>query len=38
LSIAEVAVACGFANQDHLTRYFKREMRVTPGVFRRGSQ
>ncbi len=38
LSIAEIAVACGFANQDHLTRYFKREMRVTPGAFRRGSQ
>jgi AraC family transcriptional regulator len=38
LSIAEVAIACGFANQDHLTRYFKRVMQVTPGVFRRGSQ
>ena len=38
LSIAEIAVVCGFANQDHLTRYFKRLMNVTPGVFRSRSQ
>ncbi len=38
LSIAEIAIVCGFANQDHLTRYFKRLMNVTPGVFRRRSQ
>lgn len=38
LSIAEIAIVCGFANQDHLTRYFKRLVSVTPGVFRRRSQ
>jgi AraC family transcriptional regulator len=38
LSIAEIALACGFANQDHLTRYFKRWTSRTPGVFRQQSQ
>ncbi|RUT10320.1 AraC family transcriptional regulator [Dulcicalothrix desertica PCC 7102] len=38
LSISEIAVACGFANQNHLTRYFKRLTNVTPSVFRQRAQ
>jgi AraC family transcriptional regulator len=38
LSISEIAVACGFANQNHLTRYFKRLTNVTPTVFRQRAQ
>ena len=34
-SIAEIAVACGFANQDHLTTAFKRRTGLTPGSYRR---
>jgi AraC family transcriptional regulator len=34
-SIAEVAFACGFANQEHLTRLFKRSCGVTPAGFRK---
>lgn len=34
--VAEVAVACGFVDQSHLTRAFKRAFGMTPGVFRRG--
>jgi AraC-like DNA-binding protein len=32
---AEVAVACGFADQSHLTRQFHRAYGVTPGRWRR---
>jgi AraC-like DNA-binding protein len=32
-SIAEVAAACGFADQPHFTRTFKRAVGVTPGRF-----
>lgn len=32
--LAEVAHACGFADQSHLTRAFRRAYGVTPGVFR----
>jgi AraC-like DNA-binding protein len=32
-AIAEVAAACGFADQPHLTRTFKRAVGVTPGRF-----
>jgi AraC family transcriptional regulator len=38
LGISEIAFACGFANQSHLTRYFKRITKVTPTVFRTRSQ
>jgi AraC family transcriptional regulator len=38
LEVAEIASACGFANQSHLTRYFKRITTVTPTVFRARSQ
>ena len=34
-SIAEVAFDCGFANQEHLTRVFKRFFGVTPGAYRK---
>ncbi|AXS41313.1 AraC family transcriptional regulator [Breoghania sp. L-A4] len=32
----EVAVACGFCDQSHLNRAFKRRIGVTPGAFRAG--
>lgn len=31
----EVAYSCGFADQSHMTRHFRRIMGVTPGVFRK---
>ncbi len=34
--IAEVALDCGFADQSHLTRVFKRSLGFTPGQFRKG--
>jgi AraC family transcriptional regulator len=33
--IAEIASACGFANQGHLTTAFKRRTGTTPGVYRK---
>ena len=33
-SLAEIAAECGFADQSHLTRIFKRLMRTTPARFR----
>lgn len=36
--IAEVAVACGFSHQEHLTRIFRRLTGLTPGGFRRVAQ
>jgi AraC family transcriptional regulator len=35
LSLAEVALAAGFAHQSHLTQQFKRHLGVTPSVYRR---
>lgn len=35
---AEVAAACGFADQPHLTRTFRRAVGVTPGRFARASR
>jgi AraC family transcriptional regulator len=35
LSLAEVALATGFAHQSHLTQLFKRQVGVTPSVYRR---
>jgi AraC family transcriptional regulator len=32
--LAEVALACGFADQSHLTRAFRAAFGVTPGAFR----
>jgi AraC family transcriptional regulator len=34
-SIIEVAAECGFSDQSHLTRLFKRFVGETPGVWRR---
>jgi AraC family transcriptional regulator len=34
--LSDIAVACGFADQSHLTRSFCRAVGVTPGVWRRG--
>jgi AraC-like DNA-binding protein len=33
-SIADVAHSCGFADQSHLHRHFKRTWGVTPGQYR----
>jgi AraC family transcriptional regulator len=35
VTIAEVALACGFASQAHLTTAFKQQTGTTPGAFRR---
>jgi len=34
-SIAEIASACGFSNQEHLTRLFKRARGTTPAAYRK---
>ncbi|MDR6870295.1 AraC-like DNA-binding protein [Bosea sp. BE125] len=34
LEIADIAAACGFADQSHLTRQFRRAFGVTPGRWR----
>jgi len=34
-SIAEIALACGFSHQEHLTRIFHRETGATPAAYRR---
>ncbi len=36
--IATVALACGFTDQSHLTRWFKRLWAVTPGQYRKSVQ
>jgi len=36
MGIAEIACACGFANQEHLTRLFKRSCGLTPAAYRKG--
>lgn len=35
LPIAEIALACGFSHQEHMTRMFRREIGVTPAAYRR---
>jgi AraC family transcriptional regulator len=35
LSLSEVALACGFADQSHLTRVFTRAVGLSPGAWRR---
>ena len=37
-NLAHVALACGFANQSHLTTIFRRDLGVTPGVYRRNAR
>jgi AraC family transcriptional regulator len=36
--LTEIALACGFADQSHLNRYFRRVVGVSPGLWRRVSQ
>jgi AraC family transcriptional regulator len=36
ISIAQIALAVGFANQSHFTAQFRRRTGVSPGRFRRG--
>src|SRR4029077_15958219 len=35
LLLADVAAECGFSDQSHLTRHFKRIVGVSPGAWRR---
>ena len=35
LSLAEIAMACGFADQSHFTRVFSRTTHTSPGAWRR---
>jgi AraC-like DNA-binding protein len=35
LSLSDVALACGFADQSHLTKVFTRIVGVSPGAWRR---
>jgi AraC-like DNA-binding protein len=35
LSVAEIAVACGFADQSHLTRVFSKAFGISPAAWRR---
>jgi AraC-like DNA-binding protein len=35
-AIAAVAPATGFADQSHLTRWFRRTYGITPGAYQRG--
>ena len=34
LAIADIALECGFANQDHLTKMFRRLTGITPKAYR----
>lgn len=36
MNFGEIAIELGFADQAHFTNFFKRELGVTPSVFRRG--
>src|ERR1700730_7993533 len=36
--LTDIALACGFADQSHLNRYFRRIVGVSPGLWRRVSQ
>lgn len=36
LSLAEIALTCGFSDQSHFTRVFQRSIGISPGRWRRG--
>ncbi len=38
MTLAEIALTCGFADQSHLSRVFARTLGVTPGAWRRGAE
>lgn len=38
LSLSEVALACGFTDQSHLTRVFRGAVGQTPGLWKRGAR
>ena len=38
MTIIEVAAACGFAHQEHLTRVFRTWTGTTPAAFRRAAR
>jgi AraC family transcriptional regulator len=38
LSLAEIALACGFADQSHFTAMFRKAVGATPGSFRRNTR
>ncbi|WP_186141633.1 AraC family transcriptional regulator [Burkholderia gladioli] len=37
MTLAEIALACGFADQSHLSRVFAKTLGMTPGAWRRGA-
>lgn len=37
LTLADIAATCGFADQSHLNRVFFREVKLSPGAWRRGA-
>ena len=38
LGLAEVAAACGFASQQHLTNQMRKRMGITPGRYRQSKR
>jgi AraC family transcriptional regulator len=34
LAISDIALACGFSDQSHMTRYFRRQYGITPAIYR----
>ncbi len=38
LTLSEIAISAGFANQSHFTRVFSAVVGVSPGVWRRETQ
>jgi AraC family transcriptional regulator len=38
MPLAEIAVACGFADQSHMTRVFSDVVGISPGRYRRGAR
>jgi AraC family transcriptional regulator len=38
MSLTEIALACGFADQSHFTKAFTRRIGISPGAWRRHHQ